>query len=483
MHSSELKDPILRILVLVFVTASGIRADDQAEPTAAIDVSNRLQLFVDDRLIDSMDGVRLELHSPHPAEVVIRKDSPWEDSTMYDPVVIQDGDLYRMWYRTNFNSPPFYTGYAESRDGIEWTKPSLGLIEFDGSRNNNIVWVGNHSVEGGGPCVLCIFKDGNPNAPEEERYKATGLTFGGGLQGLVSPDGLRWKLVQPERVVPAVGAFDTHSISLWDAARREYVVYTRGFVDGVRRIRRSTSDNFRQFPVPELVMVDNPDDLPVEHLYKNAATPYFRNPELMLMFPKRFLPDRKFDPDWPQPGLSDVVFMFSYDGLRFDRRFRQAFIRPGLDSLNWHERAIEVGPGVVPTSRTEMSLYYVEHYRFEDVQIRRGVLRTDGFVSVHADVPGGEFVTHPLVFDGDRLVMNFSTSAAGSIQVELLDAGRNPLPDFTLSDCPEIFGDSTEQPVSWTIGSNLRRFAGQPVRLRFVLKDADLYSIRFESEQ
>lgn len=69
------------------------------------------------------------------------------------------------------------------------------------------------------------------------------------------------------------------------------------------------------------------------------------------MFPKRFLPDRQRDPAWHQPGLSDIVFMSSRDGLRWDRRFLEAFLRPGLDPLNWHDRAIEVGAGLVPAGR------------------------------------------------------------------------------------------------------------------------------------
>ena len=119
-------------------------------PMAVIDVQllradDPLQLFLDDRVIESQRDVRFVLHSPRPAEIAIQRDKPWEDSTMYDPVVIQDGDRYRMWYRANFNSPPYYTAYAESKDGIRWTKPSLGLVEYGGSKDNNIVWVGDHS--------------------------------------------------------------------------------------------------------------------------------------------------------------------------------------------------------------------------------------------------------------------------------------------------------------------------------------------------
>lgn len=456
----------------------GVSFTHNLSATDPINIGSQLQAFLDDELIDSMRELEFQLHTPRPAEIVIQRDRPWEDSTLYDSVVMLDDGRYRMWYRANFNAPPFYTAYAESTDGIHWTKPSLGLVEYQGSTDNNIVWSGNHSVEGAGPTVLCVFKDPNPHVPDSERYKATGLAHGNGLQGLVSPDGLRWTLLQQERVVPAVGAFDTHSISFWDDVRKEYVVYTREFVEGVRRIRRTATRDFRSFPVAEGIPLINPD-VPMEHLYKNAATPYYRRPDLVFMFPKRFMEVRKPDPAWPQPGVSDIVFMYSRDGVTFDRRYRDAFIRPGPDSLNWHERGIEVGPGLVPTGTSEMSLYYVEHYRTKDVQIRRGVLRIDGLTSVHADFSGGEFVSRPLTFRGNRLELNCSTSAAGSVRVEIQDADGAPIRGFTLADCPEIYGDRIDQPVNWTGGVELKTLMGRPLRLRFVMQDADLYALQF----
>jgi hypothetical protein len=200
------------------------------------------------------------------------------------------------------------------------------------------------------------------------------------------------------------------------------------------------------------------------------------------MFPKRFLPDRKMDPRWEFPGLSDVVFMASRDGVHWDRRFREALLRPGPDPLNWHERAIEVGPGLVPTGHGEMSLYYVEHYRTDSVRIRRGVLREDGLVSVHARYPEGEMVTRPVVFEGRRLEINYASSAAGSVRVELQDARGKPLPGYELERCPEIYGDQRNRTVSWAGTIDVSKLAGQPVRLRIVLRDADLFSFRFRSD-
>ena len=103
----------------------------------------------------------------------------------------------------------------------------------------------------------------------------------------------------------------------------------------------------------------------------------------------------------------------------------------------------------------------------------------DGFVSVCAPLSGGELLTRPIVFSGSELVMNYATSAAGSVQVELQDVEGQPLDGFALADCPEIYGDEIDHVVEWKGGSDMSRHAGTPVRLRFVMNDADLYAIQF----
>ncbi len=131
----------------------------------------------------------------------------------------------------------------------------------------------------------------------------------------------------------------------------------------------------------------------------------------------------------------------------------------------------------------ELSLYVKDggswSQRGKASRFRRYTVRIDGFVSVEAPLSGGEFVTKPLVFQGKELVMNFSTSAAGSVQMEIQDVTGRPVPGFTLSDSTEIFGDQIEGTVTWDGGSDVSELAGKPIRLRFALKDADLYSFRF----
>ena len=113
------------------------------------------------------------------------------------------------------------------------------------------------------------------------------------------------------------------------------------------------------------------------------------------------------------------------------------------------------------------------------MRIRRYALRTDGFVSVNAGYSGGEFTTHPLVFAGSDLEINYSTSAVGSVRVEVQDAEGRPQPGLSLSDSAEIFGDEIEGTARWNGNATLASLAGQPVRLRFALQDADLYAFKF----
>jgi hypothetical protein len=135
----------------------------------------------------------------------------------------------------------------------------------------------------------------------------------------------------------------------------------------------------------------------------------------------------------------------------------------------------------VPGTPDELSIYSSEgYYRGESCQLRRYTLRIDGFVSVQAPLSGGQLLTKPIVFQGSQLAINFSTSAAGSLRIEIQDAAGQPIPGFTLEDSAEIFGDQLDRVVKWKGGSDVSNLAGKPIRLRFVLKDADLYALRFE---
>jgi hypothetical protein len=156
----------------------------------------------------------------------------------------------------------------------------------------------------------------------------------------------------------------------------------------------------------------------------------------------------------------------------YDRTFREAFIRPGLDPARWGNRSNYAALNVVPTSPTEMSIYH-------DGSGERFVLRTDGFASVHASADGGELVTRPLRFTGRELFINSSTSAGGSVRIEIQDDSGQPVPGFTLADSRNLVGDAIEQLAGWKNGSDVSSLAGKPVRVRFVMQEADLFAIQF----
>jgi hypothetical protein len=135
----------------------------------------------------------------------------------------------------------------------------------------------------------------------------------------------------------------------------------------------------------------------------------------------------------------------------------------------------------VPGGPDEISFYISDagYWMGPGVSYCRYTLRRDGFVSAAAPLAGGWLVTKPIVFEGERLNINFETSAAGSLQVEIQDVQGRPMPGFSQAECPSLFGNATDYAINWRSGAKLRDLAGAPVRLRFVLRDADLYAFRF----
>src|SRR5262249_7343590 len=135
--------------------------------------------------------------------------------------------------------------------------------------------------------------------------------------------------------------------------------------------------------------------------------------------------------------------------------------------------------GIVPTGTGELSIYVARHKGQRSHHLERMTLRTDGFASIGAPYGGGAMVTKPLHFTGRELVINFSTSAAGVIRTELQDASGRPMPSYSLEESLPIIGDELERVVRWKRGSDLSGLQRGPVRVRFVMKDADLFSLRF----
>jgi len=503
MHKSSAPTALLFSLILGLSSVAAL--GEEAFTEDSVDIGSRLELFVDDHLIEDMEGVELRLHTPRSGGKVLVFDQPWEGNTSWQLGVFKDGDIYKMYYmgrsdpsyarqaglkpgETLVPEHPHFLCYAESPDGIRWTRPELGLYEFQGSKKNNILG----ETLGGPP-----FPDTRPGVDPASRYILPGGVginprFGDASKkgvGLVlhtSSDGLRWKKWRedPLFITTWPNAFDSINVLFWSEWEQQYVFYFRYMKQDVRTFARTTSKDLLQWAEPVPCTFDG-RVRPVDHLYTNAATPYFRAPHIYLSFPKRFHPVRQIHEDAPRPGISETVFLTSRDGIDW-KPFQEAFIRPGRDERNWIHRTSSTAIGVVATADDEISLFTSRNYTYPSTYLERFALRTDGFVSIKAPYSGGEFLTRPLRFKGTDLVLNYSTSAVGSIRIEVQDIDGQPIPGFSLEESPVLFGDRIEHAVKWTRPGFLPtdpmkfdRLSEDAIRLRVVMKDADLYSLRF----
>lgn len=458
-------------------------AGEAAVENAPIALGSRRELFVDAFLIESLVDAELKLHKPEPRDVVLVCDQPWEGNTSAYYALFPDEERFRVYYRgSHFDEATKKAAhqecacYAESRDGLRWEKPELGLFEFKGSRKNNIVWTdsGTHN--------FTPLKDGNPACEPDARYKALagGSTLLDGkkkscLNALKSADGIHWTMMA--EAVITDGAFDSQNLAFWDAVRGEYRAYWRiftarppaepgGTTPKYRAIRTATSKDFLHWEHQADLEYENSPD---EHLYTNAVQPYFRAPHLFIAFPTRYQ---------AKTQQVEPVLMTSRDGTRF-RRWSEALIPITAPQDRDGNRSNYMTWGLLqlPGNDRELSVYATEaYYTGPGSRVRRFTFRTDGFVSVHSN-GAGALVTKPLTFAGSKLALNIKSQ--GRTRVEVQDAAGKPLPGLTLDDCLPITGDQIEHVVSWR-GGDLGAIAGKPVRLRFELENADLFSMRFQ---
>ncbi len=471
------------------------RAEVACSDAEAVVIDSRRELFVDSFLIDSMTGsVEQRLHHPVPREIVYRLTEPWEgtNAAYWSVVENEDEGWVRLYYNAFGHGGSSQTlAVIESSDGIHFERPSVGLLDFNGSTDNNLLYRERASGHNFTP-----FKDTNPNALPEQRYKAIAYHVGegNGIGAFASPDGIHWETLTPglpivAREHPVTGAkqggFDSQNLAFWDPLREIYVCYYRGPDPRgrPRGIWRATSEDFVNWSDPEPIAYS--DDR-MEHMYTNTIRPYFRAPHIYIATPARFVPSRSKFPqlptlvaDRPSQGISDAILMSSRDGVTFDR-WESGFIRPVAEPQVWTDRNNYPAWGMVQTADDELSIYWTEHYRHQGMRVRRGTLRTDGFVSLHAGArDAGEVLTKPFIFSGDRLEINYATSAMGAIWIELCDVDGNPYEGFSLSNSPMLFGNEIAHVFEWSGNADVSSLVGKPVRLRIRLHDADLYSFRF----
>ena len=466
----------------------------RAQNEKFIDIGSRLELFVDHYLIESMNSTELRMHTPVDEGAVLRFDKPWEGQFSGYCTVIKDGDLYRLYYRGIADAGSDgrsgeRTCYAESRDGINWTKPDLKIYEVDGSLDNNVILANAAPVTHN----FSPFLDKNPKADPSRKYKALGGLSATGLIPYVSPDGLHWTKLRDEAVIMGDKSdFDSQNVAFWSEHEQKYVCYYRTWgtmEDGTRyrTVARTTSEDFIHW---EKAVVMDFGDTPPEQLYTNQTAPYFRAPHIYVSVAARFMPKRQVLTEEEARALnvnpkyfkdcSDAIFMTTRGSNRYDRTFMESFIRPGIGLQNWVSRSNYPALNIVQTSPTELSIYLNEDYAQPTAHLHRYSLRIDGFVSVNAPYKRGEMTTRPFIFKGDKLIINFSTSAAGYVKVVILDPDGSPVDGFGPENATELIGNEIAKTVTWKDGGDLSALSGKPVKLKFMMKDADLYSFKFE---
>lgn len=521
----------MKIVALVMVLTSY----SNAQTSAPIDIGSRLELFVDNYLVDRFDGeASLHLHKPCGREVALPMDQPWEEPTWAYFAVSLDGETYRMYYRGHHHGDSRFGDkprgepmcYAESKDGIHWVKPNLGLFSFQGSAENNIVlggdwrkfpatekWQGELGFETdlGWRGDMVPFKDTSPNVTPDARYKALVRGCRGphqvlegqsdyGLYPFKSPDGMQWTLMSDKPVITK-RRLDTQNLAFWDAAHGRYVAFIRHLKwkdtpgsdlrpeevrpGGIRDIHMAVSEDFVNWTEP--VPLKFPGDIERE-MYTNAITPYDRAPHILIGFPTELA--TLFSADQVHP-----IFMTSRDGGSTFLRHGEPLIPNEAPQERDGNRGNYMARGLVRGNDREYFVYATEGYGYEDTdgiagfkmtsapsgRLRRFVYRVDGFVSVRAGLSGGAIVTKPFTFRGDQLVINYIAWPVdlGEVTVEMQDADGKPLGGLTLADCTPLRGDEIDHPVTWKSDVKVSDYAGRPVRLRFQLKHADLFSFRF----
>lgn len=270
----------LLFAVAFTMAAYGPYASPSEEPPLRIGWQK--QLFLDDWVVDSIHNVSRVLQEPQrwPGNPVIIGDKPWEKWTVYlnGRGVLYDDDerLFKMWYLSPTFEDTAPSGlrykvcYAFSGDGVHWTKPDLGLVEWAGSRRNNILPWGQHWMRR--PNVIRDPRDADP----QRRFKMLYTEVVGdwprtdyrqlaGITKATSPDGIRWQHnVDGQSWRP--GGNGTNVLG-WDPAAGKYVVYIRMYPPGSSpeesqiSIFRSTSDDFLRWSEPELVLAPERENL------------------------------------------------------------------------------------------------------------------------------------------------------------------------------------------------------------------------------
>ena len=458
---------------------------------------------------DVPHGIELQVEPARISQPILEADRPWEANNVSWVQVMQDNDLYRMWYGVSarHEGKSEYLCYAESDDGLDWRKPELGIVEVDGSAANNIVW------EARGASHCCVFRD--PSAPEDARYRCLTLsvwcegdngeeihedealrrlnvnnTAARGtpplpvelkmhMVGLNSPDGLHWTKIEK----PILDEWhDSHNICRYDEAKGKYVGYFRAFYQGRRAVGYAETEDFENWPPTRVIHHQIISDKPGDSVYSFAYTKYPGSPHIHLMFPAMY--------DLSDDGIEGHLAV-STDGVNWSRHTgtaaiprgkpgepHEAFVYPGPDLLCFHDET---------RFRVPVRAGCRYHNRGYNKTFDKGEAGTffawaewteHRLAGIHAAEEGAFTVGMQC---GDRLLANFRTEPDGWVRFELVDRVTWPpvqadsLEGYRFEDTEPINGDETHACVSWRDQNALPDMKGVFVRVR--LCKATLFSL------
>ena len=499
-----------------------------------LNIGNRLECFFDDYLIDPQKTTaERRLHKPTRQKVLLTMDRPWEGryTTMFS-VLFAEGK-WRMYYNTVLSTAEKFVCYAESANGVDWERPNLGLIEFHGSKENNIL-LDLKSVERfefKGFDNLSVFYDENPACPEAEKYKMVCWWMGhAALIALFSADGIHFT---HSRFMTDEGEFDSQNRAFFSEAHQKYFSFFRGEhepSEGVPSIDYSYSDkvanalfdpekfllrepgqgtyrfmrDVRVMESADFIHWSKPQPIACSgapfQLYNNVIFPYPRAPHLLIGFPLRYVERKEWTKNYEELcgrdarlermktmarlglAITDGLFVCSRDGYTFEK-YDEALLPPPPENPEGFVYGdgtavpvlIEI-PSALPGADNEYMLILRESFRPEEGghnKLVQYTARLDGFVSLHAGGEPQELVTKELIYDGNELYANLATSARGYARFTL-QSGETAFPSV------EIFGNATHKRIRFEDDAAVAALRGKPVILRVTLCDADLYSLRFE---
>lgn len=438
------------------------------------------------------------------AEPIFFGEQPWEDSKQW-VCILREGGLYRLWYNS-IRKPHrgLRVSYAESEDGLNWRRPELNLVEWQGVREKNVVYAGTFGVS---------FELGNvfidPVAKPEERYKMVGAEWittrafetpyigaPGGFYGAHSPDGLHWNTYWRD----FLGRYpDSQNVATYDPVLERYVAYIRvgstygDLVIGERPVKaagrgrtvgRIESEDFLSWSPPEIALApDFQDGLNLD-FYNSGYSRYPGADNAHFMFTSGFH-------HWEGTFLVQVAV--SRDNCRWLRPTRETFIPLGQPGC-FDCFIISVAPGFVPLDKDHYALYYrsgnMPHSGSHPSVPKpdkpldgmgRVILKRDRIVGIEAGPEGGTFCTRPLLFEGRRLLLNVEPiGPEPSLTVQIVSTeDERPFPGYAFDDSIPLAEDGLDAVARWKKGAELGELAGKPVRLHFRLRSTRIYAFQF----